>query len=290
MIKVFADPKSESRGLNRIAVALKQQAPTSVKLVDSKDKADLIIFYINGRRVQTKTEIDHLVQQGKKYAIIQICVRSTKNPSTADWLPLWQGASVVWSYYDLPAWCAKDKVSPDFNFYHAPLGIDKAFRVYPTKKKYIIATSGLGYLTESARECILAAITVGKRVFHVGPMITNRPEVDFSNGMTDTELAKNYSVCEFVSGLRRTEGFELPVIEGLVCGARPIVFDQPHYRHWFNDFALFIPEGNRDEVIKSLVKIFKKKPKLVRQSEIKEARRRFDWEKITSGFWEKCLI
>ena len=136
----------------------------------------------------------------------------------------------------------------------------------------------------------MAAIGVNKRVFHVGPVITNRPEVDFSNGMADASLAKNYSACEFVSGLRRTEGFELPVIEGLVCGARPIVFDRPHYRHWFENLAVFIPETNRDGVVNSLSKVFKKGAKPVTKTEIKEARKRFNWEVIVKRFWEKCLI
>ena len=289
-MRVFAHPTDKSRGLDRIAAAVKRHAPSDIKIVNSKDEADLVILFINGRREHTKIEIDRLTRQGKNYAIVQACVRSTKNPSTVDWLPLWQGAELVWSYYDLPALCAEDKMSADFNFYHAPLGIDKAFKVYPTKKKYIIATSGLGYLTESARECILAAIGVNKRVFHVGPVITNRPEVDFSNGMADASLAKNYSACEFVSGLRRIEGFELPVIEGLACGARPIVFDRPHYRHWFENLAIFIPETNRDGVVNSLSKVFKKGAKPVTKAEIKEARKRFNWEVIVKGFWEKCLI
>jgi hypothetical protein len=277
-VKVFIDKKNtESIAISRTVEALIKYAPAKIDFVTDPHLADLVIFNVVGRLSQTTQRI---ISYGKPYAIIQYTFRSTLNPHIKDWLPLWKKAKLVWSYYKLDS-------SKNFNLYHSPLGVDKVFKRYPTDKKYIIATSGIGYLQESVRECILAAQALGYKVFHVGPVVTNRQNVDFSNGMSDLNLAKNYSACEFVAGLRRTEGFELPVIEGLVCGARPIVFDAPHYRHWFKDFAIFIPEGSRDEVTTSLIEIFKKSPRPVRNAEISEARRRFDWEKIIKGFWTR---
>ena len=157
------------------------------------------------------------------------------------------------------------------------------------KKKYVIASSGRAYLTESARECILAAQNVHKRVFHLGSVITDKPNVDFSDGMSDQKLAEKYSACEFVAGLRKKEGFELPVIEGLICGARPIVFARPHYRKWFNDLAEFIPERSRDYIIEDLTYLFKKGARPISKEEKQIALERFNWETIVKKFWKAIL-
>lgn len=289
-MKVFANDVIGDRAIGRISAALKRFAPEELQFVDTKEAADCVILYINGRHGRFANEIDNLVSKGKKVAVVQISVRSTRNPSTIDWLPLWQKAGLVWSYYDLAALCKEDNAIANFNFYHAPLGVDEVFKLYPTTKYYIIASSGLGYTTESVRECILAAEAVGGRVFHIGPKVTNRTNVDFSDGMDDVQLAKKYSACKFVSGLRRKEGFELPVVEGLVCGARPIVFDAPHYRQWFENLAIFIPEEGRQSVIQHLIAIFKQGAKPVSKDEITEAKKRFDWEAIIKGFWERIEL
>jgi hypothetical protein len=286
-MKVFAENIRQDIALNRVAAAIKKYAPDDVTAVNSKDEADLVILYAFGQRDHFTAQAELLKSQGKKYAVVQISLRRTMSPKTSDWMPLWQGAEVVWSYYDLAMWCREDKVSPDFNFYHAPLGVDEIFRKSDVPKEYVIASSGPAYTTESARECIKAAERVDKRAFHVGPVIIKKPWVDFADGMDDTELAKKYSACEFVSGLRHFEGFELPVIEGLVCGARPICFDAPHYRKWFDRWAVFIPETGRENIIQDLVKIFEKGAKPVTEAEITEARGYFNWHTIIEGFWDK---
>lgn len=286
-MKVFANDVIRDRAVTRISKALKKFAPDNFLFVDTKEEADLVVLFINGRHTSFANEIEDLTSQGKGVAAVQISIRSTRNPSTKDWLPIWEKANLIWSYYDLKDLCREDNTPTNFNFYHAPLGVDEVFKEYPTIKEYIIATSGLGYSTESVRECILAADAIGGRVFHVGPRVTNRTNVDFSDGMNDVNLAQKYSACTFVSGLRRKEGFELPVIEGLVCGARPIVFDAPHYRQWFDGLAIFIPEGGRESVVESLTKIFRKNQWPVSEVEIVEAKKRFAWEEIVKGFWER---
>jgi glycosyltransferase involved in cell wall biosynthesis len=288
-MKVFASQITKSRAIDRIEAALRRYAPKTCEFVDSKEAADLVILYVNGRRDHLKREVEYLTKLGKKYALVQLCLRSTLSPSTKDWISIWKDALLTWSYYDLPALCKEDEILPNFNFYRAPLGVDEAFQEFPIKKEYVIATSGMAYTTESVRECILAAISVKKRVFHLGPVVTKHPEVDFSGGMTDTELAKKYSACEFVSGLRRGEGFELPIIEGLVCGARPIVFDRPDSHHWFDGLAVFIPETDRNGIVESLVKVFGKGAPPVTKEEIEKVKRYFNWETIIRGFWERIF-
>lgn len=289
-MKVYlSHPIPDSLAIDRVLAALAEYAPRDIEIIPDITSADLVIFNINGRHDQFTRKINDVTSLGKSYAVIQYVLRGSRNTSTADWLPLWNKAKLVFSYYDLKALCREDGISPDFNFYHSPLGVNSVFRETPMPKKYIIATSGNGYLTESARECILAAKAVNKPVFHIGPVITNRPEVTFSQGMPDTDLARKYSACKYVAGLRRCEGFELPIIEGLMCGARPICFDQPHYRHWFNKWAIFIKEASRPQVIDSLIKVFQSDPKPVSVTEKNAVKKIFDWETIIKGFWSRCV-
>lgn len=282
-MKVYLKPpKVASPSLVRVTNALTRFKPDNVEITDNKKEADLTIIHVIGRQDQVSE------QAVGKYAVIQYALRSTLRPKVHGWLNLWGNAQLVWSYYDLPELCREDKVIADFDFYHSPLGVDESFERLNVSKRYIVATTGQSYLTESVRECIFAARELGLSVFHLGEDV-KRENVVCKTGITDYELASVYSQCEFVSGLRRVEGFELPAAEGLVCGARPILFDQPHYRQWYEGLGVFIPEAPRDEVIKSLTDLFKVGPVPISNAEIQEAKRRFNWQSIIKGFWERLL-
>ena len=265
--------KIDNRAVNRITDALEKYRP------DRDD--DITIIPVNGRVEHLKR---YLATIGK-YAIIQMVLRSSLNPDTTDWLPIWEGATVVWSYYDLPTLTREDGNEPRFNFYHAPLGVESIFRPKDLQRKYTICTHGT-YLTESVRECILAS---GNQKVAYLNNDTGRKNVDCFVDINDEELVDVYNQCHYVSGLRRDEGFELPAAEGILCGARPIMFDQPHYRQWFDGLAEFIPEEPRPKVVESLKKIFKR-TNPVTEEEIKEARKRFNWERIVTGFYERMRI
>ena len=205
--------------------------------------------------------------------MVQIAVRSTANPNTIDWIPMWDKAEAVWSYYDLKQLMADDGCELAMNFYYAPLGVDsKTFDEFEGPRDLTIVVGDSR--DESVNECIRAAYG---NVGHLG------------TGVDDATLALTYSRSEFVSGLRRTEGFEMPVLEGLLCGARPVCYDKPHYRHWFKDLAEFIPEGHPEEVVESLRALFKAGPRVVTPEEKESVRFYFNWEHIVKGFWERVL-
>lgn len=259
-----------SRGIKRIVKALK----------DRPSDLDVVVIQVIGRLEHLKAKV---AQLDKPYALVQSSVRSTKNPNTKDWLEVWNGAVAVWSFYDLYELCREDGLEPDFNFYHAPLGVDEVFQPTDDGLLYEICTSGT-YLTESVRECIKA--TKG-RVAHLGEEV-NLPNVDYYTELSDEELARLYGRCLYVSGLRRTEGFELPAAEALCCGVRPILFDKPHYRQWYDGLGQFIPEDSRENVIETLQELFSIPYVPVSTEEIKEARKRFNWDEIIEGFYE-CI-
>lgn len=295
-MKVCLEPANSSRGIMRVRDALVRYAPKNIEIVKTPDQSDLTILHVYGRHDKVKRQIKWLKEHHKAYAMVQYSIRSTMRPSVLDWVRMWQEAKVVWSYYDLQALALEDIGSQihDMNFYHSPLGADpEVFYKRKTKgnRHFVMAACSQDYLVESAREIVIAAERLNKQVFFLGKEL-NKDNVICKTGITDEELAGYYSDCAFVSGLRRVEGFELPALEGLLCGARPIMFDTPHYRQWFNDLAIFIPEVPREVTIDLLEKIFtigNAGYPSVTSSEIDIARERFDWQKIIKGFWQRVL-
>lgn len=290
-MKVFLELPEQSRGIRRVRDALEKYAPSSVQVVNTRKKADLEVVHVIGRHEHTQSHVEQLQEQKKPYAMVQYCLRSTKKPSTIHWLDMWDGAELVWSYYDLPQLCQEDANNAKFAFYHAPLGVEPIFfdRMVEDHKKYSIMASSQHALSESGRECAFAVKRLNKRMFFLGHELRRGPDIVCETGLTDEELANRYSSCEFVSGLRRVEGFELPVVEGLMCGARPIVFDKPHYRQWFNEFAVFIPEDDRGQVIAHLERVLWRGATPVTKDEKALAKERFDWQTIITNFWKKIL-
>lgn len=289
-MRIYLQPPQPSRGLQRIADALVRYKPEWVEVVDNEYAADLVVIYAIGRNKQLREWAWRLRNRKTKYAVIQVCLRSTMNPDVRDWSPLWGHAAVVWSYYDLVRLGLEDGVCIEFpNFYHSPLGADASV-FYPRDRdehcSYVIASSGLSRLSESVRECWLAAEAVDRNYLHIGMKhgpFGGRP--DFISGVSDDELAEHLSDCEFVSALRRKEGFELPAVEGLLCGARPICFDTPDYRWAYGNHAMYIQEVDRQGVIDQLVQLFKHGAPPVTEEERQRAVERYDWAKITSGFY-----
>lgn len=293
-MKIFlAAPPVKSRSLNRVATALEIYQPPGVHVVDKIADADFAVLHVIGRCEQMHRLADELKLLGKKYAVIQYCLRSTQKPHCSEWTWLWENAEVVWSYYDLRELCRDDKVASDFNFYHAPLGVNSSMfhdRLNLNgNRPYFTMTHGQSWLTEGVREVVWATHQVGKKAFHLGQRIHGGMNVFSLNNIDDPQLSSMYSQCEYVCPLRRIEGFELPAAEGLLCGARPVLFDKPHYRQWYGDWAEYIPEVERQATIEALVHLFMKPRRPVSQAEIEAAKYQFSWPRVTKGFWEQAL-
>lgn len=283
-MKVYVDPLpvSLSRAMYRVANALKKYAPAGIDIVEDVKKADLQILHTIGFGVLRFLE-------APRYAVIQYCFKSanTKNQKNLEqyWFDLlWNKSYFTWSYYkfNLPS------------FYYAPLGIDEDF----LDRKNFIRTNGVitsGYVSlpgqEAIEEVAIAANDAGITTIHIGPnkpqgMKTFPPSWSNKFNISDKELATLYNQSRWVSGLRYIEGFELPVIEGLACGARPIVFDRPEMRSWFDGHAVFIPECSGNELIERLIEIFSSEPEPITEEERKVIIEKFNWEKIIKGFWK----
>lgn len=289
-MKVYLNTERTDWSLRRIVDALERYKPDGVQLVDDPRDAELVVLHVIGRNERTRKSAQRLLANGQQYACIQYSLRKTRNPHTSDWLPLWRGAVLTWSYYDLEAWCKEDWTPFDFNFYHAPLGVDtEVFWPRKRQRQFLIATSGPSAVTDTVREAAFAARRVGGTMLHFGPELKRGPNVICKANLSDDMVACLLSECQFVAGLRRVEGFELMAAEGLMCGARPICYDQDHYRQWYGDAAVYIPEGSRDEAVDSLEAVFREGAKPVTEEERKEAAALFDWKQSVMGFWDGCL-
>lgn len=276
----------------RIANALTRYKSENVTIVGTIAEADTVVLYVIG--ADTQQTVADLKLVNKKYIIVQCCLKGTAL-SIPSWVEIWKSASLVWSYYDLSEYGLD-------NFYHAPLGIDDVFKpevgdVLDSERDIAIVSSGfMAYPSEAIEEVANAALRLGQRVVHVGPKhisgMNSRSEKSWEAVQPDDrELAKIYSRSRFVSGLRFMEGFEMPVIEGLSCGAIPIVFDRPETRQWFSDFSYLIPECSGRELEDILVGIMNTSVSsnwYHSPNAIETARNGvFNWKNIVEGFWSR---
>jgi len=283
VLKVCVEPPAHlSRAMFRVADALRRHAPAGVEFTGPED-AELQVLHV----VALDT-IPYVVERPDlNYAVIQYCYASA---GEGWWNPLWDHAKTVWSYYDLP----------HDNIYMTPLGVDPTFASDYQQEGRGIGVMTSGYVTgpyaEAIEEVYLAANRVGKNVVHLGPVPQGFKQSPAGNsdwrtihGVSDLMLANYYRHSQWVSGLRHVEGFEFPVIEGLACGARPIVFDRADMRRWYDEHALFVPECHGEELIQHLVEVMSKDPEPVTDAERTKVLQRFNWEPIVKGFWERVL-
>jgi len=293
-------PSHLSRAMFRVDKALVKYLPPNAAVVERLALADLVVIPVIGYP-DAVGAVQDCIDRGQDFAMIQYCVRTTQEPHTRKWLPLWKQAKCVWSYYNLnqmirddnPDMTEEERHIPSF---YAPLGVDEVFAGH--RSGYAPRTIGAvttGYVSGSSAEAIeevaIAAGKLGKRVSHIGPfpvgMSTESPgsHWQFHFAISDEELLHIYERTEWVSGLRHGEGFELPVLEGLCCGARPILFDRPEMHYWYDGHAVFVPECSGEELVAHLVRIMSTPPEPVSFDERRRIIRRFDWASIAADFW-----
>lgn len=286
MLKAYVKSDIPARSIQRIATALATYAPKSIQIVEHPQMADLVVHIVVGVQNFDDIPIDELIKNeiahDQRYAIVQCCIMSTEQKVPDFWKPLWTNADLVWSYLDLIAFAP----TYDFPFYYAPLGVDSALFNMDNKRERDITMLTTGYVpdAECIRESAEAVRRVGGQHFQVGPDFNIGPHSTAKMDIPDFEMMSLYSRSKFVAGLRRDEGFELPAAEGLLCGARPIMFDAPHYRKWFDRWAVFIPEQSASLVTSSIEEVLKKEMP-VSEQEYRDARATFDWSHIIGEFW-----
>lgn len=262
----------------RVANALERYAPDDIQIVDREDEADLLVLHVIGLEA-----VEY--RKDKACAVMQYCTGGDRN-HLEPWAPLWNRAKLVWSYYNLAEYFS--------NFYHAPLGIDPVFRApfVERVRDYTVMTSGYvnGMPQEAIEEPTLAAFRIEGKPVHLGRIpvgLTQPLDMNLLHDPGDSDLASFYRRCKWVAGLRFVEGFEMGVIEGLACGARPIVFDRPDNRHWFGNHVEYVTECQGVPLTEQLVKIFLSTDPHVSVQERDAVLAKFNWKKLVTGFYDR---
>ncbi len=271
-MKVYYEvlPATLGRAMHRIRKELCARIPEGAELVAAPKDADMqVLDVIGGGSLQYLAD--------KPYAILQHCI-ATAGMEWKTLLSLWDGAKAVVS----PLAGVKARKS-----LRVPFGVDGgAFYRDATPSiggfgRVEVLSTGYCDEGESIRECWDAA----ERAIHVGRLDATPEHVESYEDVSDDDMRRLYSDTHYVSGLRRIEGFELPIIEGLACGARPICYDLECYRHWFQGHAILIPpELPREELVARLKHIFATRPKPVDTEERCWLLHQFSWDRIAKQF------
>jgi hypothetical protein len=280
-MKVFLRPPAHlSLAMFRVAGALGDTLPRGWVAVPTEDEADIVVLHAIG--------VDAVNHRLDKSVVVMQYGGSDLHPTWhfSDWQPLWSRALAVWSYYDLT-----NMMPPGARFYHAPLGVAEVFTDPFEERVRDIGCLTSGYVHGPGAEAILeptsASIAAGFNSMHLGPQpVGIDVPIAVTNLIPDNTLAHLYRRSRYVSGLRHVEGFELPALEGLCCGARPIMFDRPNDRRWFGDHAVFVPECSGDELYNMLRRIIAEPPAPVSPSERAAVFAKFSWDTLGKNFWQ----
>lgn len=274
----------DDNGIKRITTALNEHSGVRFGTLE---EATHVFIIINGRRDRVQAQIEQLNAQDKKVILIHTSFRSSKNPKAKDWIQIWKSAYMVWSTYDLRYACLEEGLNQWFGFYYAPFGVSEDFiePVTGQSRDYKVLTCSKSYLTESVKDCHDAVRLTGHKMAHLGEVYAD--DIDSYNGLTDRQVAELYARCDFVSGLRRQEGFEFPAAEGIMQGARPILFNYPDYFQWYRDIGVYVPDVPREQLTEILASLFKAEIPALTEEEIQGARELFSWERIIGGLWTK---
>lgn len=222
-MKIYCKAPMPTKTMKRIQAQIEDSAPPNVGFVADLREADLRIILAIG-----VTDVLEAVK-AKPCVILQLCYQ-TGGPLEV-WDEIWRHSVMIGSYYHLN--------TNGIPYVRFPMGFDpKVFYPDRSGKPKLFRGMVTGRVEgpeeiKSVHEGLGVVLHVGENM-HLGPGYINKDMIG------DDEMRQGYQQSMYVMGLRRVEGFELPVIEGAACGAQPVCFDYECYRHWFEDFAIFI--------------------------------------------------
>lgn len=292
MISLYIDRDIRRLKQVRIAQAITATVPPWAIVLQEPARADVQVLQVSELTARTGVK-------AARYAVVQhamayehrmgererIVVPEGFNP----WEAVWSKALAIWSPVDVTAPLAKcSRAMP----YIAPFGVDLGvFRPHGVPRDVGIVTSGPSNHSEAIQEAAAAAYKSGLTTVHLGPwevagLNAAIPGRSIVNSITDNELAALYSRARWVSGLRYFEGFELPVLEGLACGARPLAFDTPDNRQFYGDHAVYVPVCQGEQLVQELAAVMAAPPREVGVQELNDVALRYDWERLAIGWWQ----
>lgn len=265
-------PGHFGHGIKRIAAKLEQYAPPHIKFVNERSQADVVLLHTVGAQETSTTK------PTEQYVVFQYCY-ITAGMDKYYWNNIWQRAVGVVSYYDL-----RSEFTGPVNFVHTPLGADSRefFHTNTRRTKKVFAT---GHVAETESLDILwqACFDTKTTLYHTGENFRFGAYYKYLPYMSQSDLCRLLNEVEFVSCLRTIEGFELLGVEGLFCGARPIVLDLPCY-DWYRDYSYTVRQTH---LYTDLVGLLKSTPAPVSVSEFEEITAQFEWGDIVENIYQE---
>lgn len=227
----------------RISSAFHEHSPESIEWVDNIEDSDAQLIHIVGRG-----EYD-LAKSVKNPIIVQHCYY-TAEAHALDYPSIWKNALLTTSFHPLDTYTEKK-----FNFLRIPWGAEPSIfnRNHAWKTRACFVTGHIAE-TESIDKIMEACHNANYTLFHTGENFKfNSPLYYHLPYLNDSQYSNILRKSKFVFGLRNIEGFEMACVEGLMCGATPVVPKLPTYS-FYDGFANFIDmSGNIVEQIENIL-------------------------------------
>lgn len=266
--------KDFGRAFKRISQAFRTYFPNTEWVINDPD--------IEIVQVVGKVEYDYLTSKKSLNNIImhQQCLFTT-HISLEKWIELWKQCKLVMSFHNLYKY-TKEK----FNFLLSPLGAEPdTFPISTLQRQYTVFSTGHVAEPECLDNVFDACVITNKKMFHTGENFGwNSSHYQFLDYMTDSWYCNLLQKVKYITGLRKTEGFEMACIEGAMTGAVPIILDLPTYS-FYKDFGIYInPSKN---ITEQLVNIFNSEYKPLSAEQITYIRNEFSWKKICGEIYKR---
>ena len=256
--------------LKKISHHLRMYAPEDVVWVDEIPKSDLQIIHIIG------TGEYEIAEKSPNKIIWQHCYKTAGN---LPWDNLWANSLLSASFHNLKKYTTKQ-----FNFLHLPLGFNRSFfypRVPFEQRPKVAFVTGHILNDECIGEIYEACAKAGYTLYHTGENFnlgSNYVYLEYLPEVTYADLLG--TAVKYVFGLRRVEGFEVAVIEGIASGAVGVVPTLDTYS-WYDGIAIKV-DVESSNLSKNIYNILIDNEKIDFDAQILK---QFEWKNIINKFW-----
>lgn len=279
---VAARPPWVGRALHRVSREFAKWAPGEVNIVTDPADAELQVV-----QYWTSDILKPEWLYCKTHALFYHCTNKLfNNPFPFNRMP----AEAIEEAVLVASWQPMDIGEHQHKFLHIPLGADpETFYPEERPKKYKIMTSGHVAESEYCYQAYRAAYANGGLTAHVGGIAFPGDKWVRFEDVSDQVMRWLYNESEYVSALRKREGFELGAIESLFSrGGRPIIFDRPD-QDWMRKWSITIHEDTPERVEEQLREVLSKPAVPITEEEHKEIVAMLSWEPIIKRFWDELL-
>lgn len=268
----------------RINNAFMQRKPDCITLVKTPEEADVLVLNAWGNHEKIIADNNTLwmtrLAMGKPY-ILFFHGFASPNVHEEFFARIFKEALLVYTPWPLRT-VHQHEVT---HFVRGPWGYEPKMFFLENRGPRLFRVMATGCVdeTEHFKEVYAACREAGGKMIHVGPDMQLGDGYYNAHNVSDHQMRFFFNNSTYVSALRSPEGFELIGLEGLACGAMPVVFDNPHY-DWYDRLGLKVSES-RGLTCNELTRIFRREDAEVTQRHLTEVKARFSWDKVASFFW-----